>query len=174
MPFTRMHTDTVFIQKPGLERAGPFKTRVAAESASIFNKDLDVDPGDKLIRILPKDKEETYLVLSVDYSSGLGGAIPPHYSLKLKKDAVVRFPVPPTNQTTLNISQSNGIQVGDHNSLLIQNAISELIQKIDASAASPEDKAEAKSRLTAFLNHPTVGAVLGGIASTAISSLLPS
>lgn len=173
MPFQSLHTDTVYLQKPDSSRLGPYKTRVTSESASIFDANLDIDPGDTLIRELPNNKEETYLVLSADYSSGLGGAIPPHYSLKLRKEATIRVPPHPTNQTTVNISQSNGIQVGDHNTLVIQNALTEMIQKIDAAPGTSEDKAEAKGRLAAFLAHPTVGAVLGSVASAALGALLP-
>ena len=79
MPFHTLHTDTVYIQKPDLSRLGPYKTRVSGETASIYDSNLDVDSGDKLIRELPNNKEESYLILSADYSAGLGGAIPPHF-----------------------------------------------------------------------------------------------
>lgn len=43
--------------------------------------------------------------------------------------------------------------------------LSELIEKIDASTASPLEKEEAKSKLADFLAHPLLSSVIGGIVS---------
>jgi hypothetical protein len=74
-----------------------------------------------------------------------------------------------TRHTTVNIHQSTGVQVGDHNVINIQNAINELIQKIDNADASPHEKNEAKNRLSALLAHPLVGSILGGVAGSVTS-----
>ncbi|AOU92175.1 uncharacterized protein AruCF_1284 [Achromobacter ruhlandii] len=58
--------------------------------------------------------------------------------------------------------------MGNNNLMNFQVAINEMIKKIDDSNSSPEEKAEAKSRLQAFLTHPLVISIAGGIASALI------
>lgn len=57
-------------------------------------------------------------------------------------------------------------QVGNGNVQNIHNVFNQLIEKIDESDASDEDKAEAKSRLAKFIEHPLVGSIVGGLAGT--------
>ena len=63
---------------------------------------------------------------------------------------------------TINISGSSGFQVGDHNSQSIKIGIEALVQEIDSSSASADDKAEAKSLVRKVLEHPLVSAIVGG------------
>lgn len=73
--------------------------------------------------------------------------------------------------TTININNSTGIQVGDYNTQHIQAIFNELVEKIDHSTASPAEKAEAKSRLAAFLEHPLITSLLGSAASAVLSTV---
>ena len=161
MQLHSLRKDTVFIEKGDGSRLGPYKTTVTSGTANIFDAKLDVNEGEHLIRPLPNGKEEKYLILSADYSPRLS-TIQPHFSLKLQKTTAIQAANP--RHTTVNINNSTGIQVGDHNVINIQNALNELVQRIDSSPAPQQEKAEAKSRLSAFLAHPLVGSVLGGIA----------
>ncbi len=77
MSLQSMMTDTAYIEKVDGTRTGPFKTRVAENSATIFKDDLDVTEGERLFRTLPGNREESYLITEANYSAGLGGAIPP-------------------------------------------------------------------------------------------------
>lgn len=76
------------------------------------------------------------------------------------------------NNNTFNFTGSQQVQIGDHN---VQQAhlvvFQELLQKIDAANAPAEQKAEAKSRLQAFLTHPLTVATAGGLAGALGSSL---
>lgn len=54
-------------------------------------------------------------------------------------------------------------QVGNGNVQNIHNVFNQLLQKIDESGATDEDKEEAKNRLTKFLEHPLVGSIVGGL-----------
>ena len=45
----------------------------------------------------------------------------------------------------------------------------ENVQRIESSDAPLHERAEAKSRLAAFLTHPLVGSVLGGVAGGLVS-----
>ncbi len=57
-------------------------------------------------------------------------------------------------------------QVGNGNVQNIHNVFNQLLQKIDESGATDEDKEEAKNRLTKFLEHPLVGSIVGGLAGS--------
>lgn len=168
-PFRSLQNDTVFIEKSDGTRIGPFKTAVARDSATIFDGSIDVVEGDTLIRPLPSGREESFVIVSADFSQGLH-SIPAHYSLKLRKTTAISEK-PSTKQTTIHINNSTGIQVGDNNVLNIQNALNELIQKIESSDGSAQEKAQAKSRLSEFLSHPLVTSILGGVAGS-LSGLL--
>lgn len=63
---------------------------------------------------------------------------------------------------SFNINNSQ-VQIGDHNTQNIINAIQDLQNKIDAAAATPEEKAQAKGLLSQFLNHPVIVSILGGL-----------
>ena len=57
-------------------------------------------------------------------------------------------------------------QVGNGNVQNIHNVFNQLIKDIDQSDATDEEKTEAKSRLTKFLEHPLVGSIVGGLAGS--------
>jgi len=173
-PFSSLLNDTVFIQAQDGTKSGPYKTAIGSKgglSASIFENTLDVEEGWKLIRPLPSGKEEAYTILEANYSPGLHG-IPPHWTLKLRKDSsLVTAPQKPNQSTTINISNSQGIQIGDHNTQHIANSLIGLIEKIEASEAPAHEKAEAKSLLYELLCNPVVAAVLGGATSGVLGLL---
>ncbi|EMP5336923.1 hypothetical protein AAIG28_23280 [Citrobacter freundii] len=57
-------------------------------------------------------------------------------------------------------------QVGNGNTQNIHNVFNQLLQQIETSSASDEDKQEARSRLAKFLEHPLVGSIVGGLAGS--------
>ncbi|MHB1609856.1 MAG: hypothetical protein ACYCXX_14735 [Acidiferrobacter thiooxydans] len=164
-PFASMQNDTVYIEKPSGERYGPYKTALGSKngfSASIFETTLDVEEGWRLIRLLPSRKEEIFTILEANYRSGLHG-IPPHWTLKLRKESSLASGN--RSATTINISNSTGIQIGDHNVQHIINSFIGLIEQIQASGSSAQEKDEAKGVLRRALENPTVAAVLGSAVS---------
>lgn len=170
-PFASLHNDTVFVEKPAGERSGPYKTTIGSKngfSASIFEAALDVEEGWRLLRPLPNGKEEVFIILETNYSPGLH-SIPPQWTLKLRKENS-----PATSQrspTTINIHNSSGIQIGDQNVQHIANGFVGLIEKIDASSASPQEKNEARGALLNALENPTVAAVLGSAVGRVLALL---
>lgn len=162
--------DTIHIVKPDGRRLGPYQAAISPDSITIMERSLDVDEGDKVARLIPSGKEEIYLVLSADYSHGLL-SIPPSYTLKVQKNTALATGSHNTKSTTININNSTGIQVGDYNTQHIQATFDELIQQIEQSLASPAEKAEAKSRLVAFLKHPLVTTILGSAATVLLGTL---
>lgn len=167
--FRNLMKDSVSILKSDGRRFGPYEAAVTPNSIVIMERSLDVDEGDHIIRPIPSGKEEMYLVLSADFSQGLR-TNPSCYILKVHKTTALSMSHPPRN-TTINIHGSTGFQVGDHNTQNIQAAFTELIQRIEDSVAPPEQKADAKNRLAAFISHPLVTSVLGGAAGS-LSALL--
>ena len=165
-PISSLLNDTVYIENQNGNRTGPYKSAIGTQnglSASIFQTSLNVEEGCKLVRMLPNGKEERYTVLEVNYSPGLS-SIPPNWKLKLSKDSsLVQHRKEPT--TTINISNSQGIQIGDHNIQNITNSIASLIEMIESSAIEPMQKEEARGLLQKLLANPAVAAVLGGATS---------
>ena len=161
-PFDRLMKDKVFIVNGRGEKTGPFKTAISSKgTATIFDDTIDVEEGYKLLRPLPNGKEDIFTILEANYSPGLR-KIPAHYSLIIKKDSSLIQKQSAPKLTTIKISSSQGIQVGDHNIQNITNSIGELIQQIESSNTSPELKSEAKGKIRELITNPTVAAILGG------------
>lgn len=64
------------------------------------------------------------------------------------------------------IHVAGSAQVGDGNTQNIYNVFQEVIDKIDRAEATQEEKAEAKSLLAKFLEHPLTYSVVGGVAGS--------
>jgi hypothetical protein len=173
-PFTSMLNDTVYMENSADKRIGPYKTAIQPEkgllSAIIFEKTLDVEEGWKLIRPLPSGKEEFFTILEANYSPGLQG-IPPHWELKLSKDTSLANKPKPQPATTINISNSHGIQIGDHNVQHIANSLIGLIEKIESTNVTEPEKEAAKSLLKDLMSNPVVGTVLGSTVSSVLALL---
>jgi len=172
-PFASLHNDTVYIVSDAGVRSAPYKTAIGSKnglSCSIFEASLEIEEGWKLIRPLPSGKEEIFTVLEANYSPGLH-SIPPHWTLKLQKDGSMINKPKAQQATTINISNSQGIQIGDHNVQHIANSLAGLIEKIESSSALPQDKAAAKGILRELVSNPVVAAVLGAATSALFAML---
>jgi len=64
------------------------------------------------------------------------------------------------------IHVAGSAQVGDGNTQNIYNVFQEVIDKIDRAEATSQEKAEAKSLLAKFLEHPLTSSVVGGVAGS--------
>ena len=172
-PFASLHNDTVYIVSDAGVRSAPYKTAIGSKnglSCSIFEASLEIEEGWNLIRPLPNGKEEIFTVLEANYSPGLH-SIPPHWTLKLQKDGSMINKPKAQQATTINISNSQGIQIGDHNVQHIANSLAGLIEKIESSSALPQDKAAAKGILRELVSNPVVAAVLGAATSALFAML---
>lgn len=168
--FDELLRDTVFIVKSDGRRLGPYKSAVSSKAITVMEPSLDIDDGDHLARRLPNGKEEAYLVLSADYSPGLH-SIPASYTMQVQRTTALAAHNALSRSTTVNIHHSTGVQVGDLNTQHVQATFQELVQRIERSSATAHEKAEAKSRLAAFLEHPLVVSVLGGAAGGVLGGL---
>ncbi|WP_081075061.1 RIP homotypic interaction motif-containing protein [Burkholderia stagnalis] len=164
--FAHMHNDSVYVQSPDGARFGPYKTKIgtdnAGHSATVFDSSFEGQEGWVLIRELPGSREEKYLIHEANYSSGVSG-IPPHWSLKLRKDASLMHRSEPKAAPTITINNSQGIQIGDYNVQHIASSLQGLVQMIEKSTAAPEEKEAAKGLLIKLLESPVIASVLGGV-----------
>src|SRR5688500_16469793 len=144
-PFSELCNDTIYIRHGDGRATGPLKSAFSQNKFTIFDPTLDVSEGDIVERPLPNGKAERYDVVHVHYSQGLH-AIPPSYELQVRKQgSLVQFHKP--SVTNISISNSQGFQVGDHNTQNIVDAFKQVIERIDKGPGTPEEKKEAKSRL---------------------------
>jgi hypothetical protein len=162
MPFSEMTKDKIFIVKPSGERIGPYNSALSANSCTIFDKALDVDHGDTIVRPLPNGKEDHYTVLRADFREDFHG-IPGGYDLELRKEQQIHSS-PSSVVNNVSITHSTDVQVGNHNVQNMQLAFVNLEKAIDAQDASDASKADARTKLKALLQHPLVVAILGGVA----------
>lgn len=156
--------DKIFLLKDGADRLGPFVGAVDSRTGRIevFVDDLDANTGDKIARPTAPNKEETYEIVDVHYEVPIHRTFP-KYILDVKRQGT---PEKPSwrGAPTINISNSQGIQIGDYNAQSVVNMLESLAAEIDKVDAPEDQKVEAKSRLQGLLSHPLVVGVLGSAA----------
>lgn len=162
----RLMTDNVFFENEHGERIGPYKTKFGSSEITVFDNKLVVKEGDVVIQPLPNGTEERFVITDTNFSSGLG-PVSPYYTINIVKESKQQRKEKMAANTTFHINNSN-VQVGDGNVQNIVSSFEQLIEKIDSSTSTPQQKEDAKGMLKSLLNNPTVAAVLGG----AVSGLL--
>ena len=159
--FSSLCNEEVHIKHADGRETGPCKTTFSNNKFTIFDETLDVSEGDVVDRPLPNGKAERYDVVEVNYQHKFH-SIPAHASLKVRKQGAL-VPFMPAKTVNISINNSQGVQVGDHNTQSITIALQELVQLIDSSDASLDEKTEVKSRLSKFLEHPLTTSIIGGV-----------
>lgn len=153
--------DDIFILSPSGERVGPVKASVQGSKVYIDDSALVIEEGGKILRPLPNGKSESHSILQVDFQDDPFGGKLSHYEITTRKESSL---VPTPAATTINISNSQGIQIGDGNVQHIVASLESLVEAIDFANCTPEEKADAKSKLRASLSHPLTVAILGSAA----------
>ncbi len=153
-PFADLLKDTIFIICQNGKRIGPFKTNLQKGRATIFARSLQVKPGDQLVLPLSDGNEEAYTIIDFQYAEGMMD-IPESYTFILSDDfTLISPPSIEKNDSQIDDKKSQGI---DH----IRTALEELIQAVDKSDTTPEDKIIAKSKIKELLTNPTIASLLG-------------
>ncbi len=160
--------DDIYIQATDGKIVGPVKSSVQGNKVYINDETLVIEEGGKILRPLPNGKSESHSILQVDFNKDPFGGRLSHYKITTRKDSSL---VPTPSATTINITNSQGIQIGDHNAQSIVVSLERLIQAIESSNATPPQKKGAKEKLRAFLTHPTTVSVLGATAAKLIEML---
>jgi hypothetical protein len=159
-PFANLCNEEIHIRHKDGRQSGPLKVVFGKGTFTIFDGSLDVSEGDCVDRPLPNGKAERYDVVRVEYTHKFH-SIPAHIDLTVRKQgALVNFDKAKT--VNISISHSQGFQVGDYNTQNIVDSFKQVIERLAGGPGTPEEKAEAKSRLKAFLEHPLTSAIVGG------------
>ena len=171
-------------------------------SHAIEDGDIDIDAidlgvtGEDLRRRLEPESSATKFRLQLDYLEGKGlivrkpERIPPTESdeddLRLKHykmtSAGIDFvengeqasPEAGASSVSINVANSQGVQIGSHNQQEIESSLITLVDQIDQAPGDVGQKKEAKARLARFLEHPLVVGVIGSGAAAAIGGLFDS
>ncbi len=152
-PFADLLKDTIFIQSQSGKKHGPFKTNLRKGRATIFSRNLDVAPGDQLIRPLSNEKEESYEILDFQFAEGMMD-IPESYTFIISEDFTVVSPLPTKQEAPAAVKDK-------HQSLYhIKTALEDLTLAIDNSDNTAEEKIIAKSKIKELFDNRTVFSLL--------------
>ncbi len=168
MGLDQLMGDDVFIVSPAGDQTGPVKASVQRNKVYIHDDSLVIQEGGKILRPLPNGRSECHTILQVDFHKDPHGGRLSHFEITTRKESSL---VPTPSATTINISNSQGIQIGDGNVQNIVASLDTLAKAIDSADAPPEEKADAKAKLKAFLRHPLTTAILGSAAGKLITML---
>jgi hypothetical protein len=168
MSIDRLLADEIFIQSPSGKTVGPVRSSVQGNKVYIADETLVIEEGGKILRPLPNGKAESLSILEVHFYKDPTGGRLSHYEITTRKDSSL---VPAPSATTINISHSHGIQIGDGNIQSIVGSLEVLVRAIESADVPTSQKEDAKSKLKAFLTHPLTAAVLGAAASKLIGIL---
>ena len=170
MSFDEMLGDEILIESPTGQRVGSVKASVQGSKVFVHDQSLVIEEGGKILRPLPNGKMEVYNILEVNFHKDPFGHSPnlSHYEIKTRKESSL---IPAHGSTTINITGSHNIQIGNQNVQNIVGSFELLTKALDSSDALPEEKTEVKSRLQAFLSHPLTQSILGSAADKLLGML---
>jgi len=169
MSLRSLQNSEMYIQSKDGSKKGPYRCVFSNDKVTTFETSISVEEGDKILRNLPNGKEESFTVLETSYQDKFKG-IRPHWQLEVRKDTSLKEKNM-RNTTSINIHNSQGIQVGDHNIQSIANSFEALISTIEKSNCSEQEKTEAKNKLKEFISHPLVSSILGSVVGNLIGLL---
>ena len=112
MTFDGLLGDEVYIVSPGGEQSGPVKASVQGNKVYIFDESIVIEEGGKILRPLSSGKWESHTILQVDFYKAPRRMKASHYEIATRKDSSL---VDAPSKTTIHISHSQGIQIGDGN-----------------------------------------------------------
>lgn len=157
------NTEHARIEKRNGQVVGPYKAVFAGQTIIIADQAADIEEGDTVLRLLPNGRNERNIVTEATFFNHGVGGMGPHYQIKYRKGESPTMHKPTQN---ISITGAHSVQIGDFNTQNIVNSFNALVQKIDTSSASAEEKKEAKSRLKDLLEHPLVVAIVGAAAGS--------
>lgn len=159
MPFNDFpeEVEQVDVEARGGVITGPYKALFSGTTI-ILDSLADVDEGTIVIRTLPSGRKERCHVTEYEFCRGMD-SIKAHYQVTFRKGEKAES-LKPGN--TFNIHEGQ-VQIGDHNTQNIVNALQALKDRIDGSPDGPE-REEAGGLFRRLVTHPLITSVLGGLA----------
>lgn len=119
-----------------------------------------------ITRKLPNGTEERSVATNISFHHRFLHN-PAHYTVEFIREDTYKMQQKTSPNVTIH-HNAGAVQIGDHNTQNIVNAIQDLQNKIDAAAATPEEKTEAKGWLAKALSHPVTVSILGAAAGALV------
>lgn len=105
MPFHSLTGDKLtLVKKDGTILRADIPATVSSTGITTFAADLAIEVGDSFRRQLPSGLVEDFIVTDPGYHSGIAGAIPPHYQVKVRRSDA---PATPPQSITANFHGAN-------------------------------------------------------------------
>ena len=139
--------DKVSLIKDSSIRFDDIKANVQQGKIFIDDASLPIEEGDKLIRTLPNNLVESYIVLDRGYYEGIGG-IPPHYQVKVRKESAI--PARTSSSVVYNlIGDRSRVNINSQDiSVNVKNITSDnLFEELKKAIEDNEDNVNKKSKL---------------------------
>lgn len=156
MNLARMMTDKVFFENKNGTRQGPYKTRFGTDRITVFQDELNVAAGDRVVQPLSDGSEQAYMVEAVAHNAARRN-IPGHFIISIAREAVASsMSGTPAASAGLDIGAATPGTCGGNIPALLQS----LAGSIENASFPAEQKDEAKRLLRALIEHPVVAAVL--------------
>jgi hypothetical protein len=154
MPPSRFSSDSVVVRKPDGSENGPYVCSVHGGRITIFDRHIDASPGDSLRRTLPNGRFESYRVRDAQFQEG-SDSVPGSWILLVDRERTVDAgPV-----DTVELIAAGNLPTDD--AQRVGAALQTLLDLIESSPATPEEKSEARSLFLSLLNHQAVRAAMG-------------
>ncbi|MDM5271968.1 hypothetical protein PGH07_07240 [Sulfurovum sp. zt1-1] len=164
MMLEKFYTDDAYILDEHGNKSGPYKTRFGSGKTLTFLDEMleiVVDTGYQIIRPLDDGSEMVFNVIAYDFQEKIN-RIPPQHILKIENAYEPHVETEPVRK---NVDDFNVFQAEDNKVINIPDSLIELIERINASDCTLEEKEEAKSVIKKLLENPTVSAILKDAAS---------
>lgn len=156
MNLTRLMTDKAWIEGANGQRHGPYKTKFGGLSILMFQPELAVSEGERIIQSLPDGSEQCYRVEAVT-SNAQRGHIPAHISIRIVKDDA---------QASASAANANAdVQPGLEETRGISSALATLSRAIDGATVAEDQKNDARRLLQSLTDTAVIKGLLGNPAT---------
>ena len=145
--------DKVSLIKDDGRRFDDIKANVQPDKIFIDDASLPIEEGDKLIRTLPNNLVESYIVLDRGYYESIGG-IPSHYQVKVRKESAIPASTPSSIVYNL-IGDSSRVNINSQDiSINVKNITSDdLFEELKKAIEENEDNVDKKSKLLSLVDE---------------------
>ena len=137
----------------------------------IYDKNAIIDTGYLISYTLPNGLQKKTKVIKPGYYGNvtIGHGFPIYQCTVKDINLLEEKSMNSLTIGTLNNYGNN--QIGNNNIQNIETAFTQIIEKIENAEASEQEKTEAKNKLKAFLEHPLVNTLIGGICGVLTTKL---
>lgn len=153
MNLSRMMIDRMLIEWQDGSRHGPFKTRFGSETLLVFQDELKIAEGDRVIQTLSDGSELAHLVEGFSFNPARG-KVPAHFSIR-----IVRASEPTTREAPAAAATTQRTDA-DIDAQGILTALRSLEHAIERAPFSAGQKEEAARTLRTLLDNEIVASLL--------------